>query len=410
MPRPAGPPASQQPSLTNALWGADWASVRAQWPLDPAFAHLNHGGFGAVPLPVLEHQDRLRRLADRNPNAFFRDLGDLLEEARVDTAAFLGSDPQGIVFVPNVTTGVSTVLASTGLSHGDELLVTTQTYGAVRVAAERACERSGARLVVATVPLPADRSARLDEQVLGAVTGRTRLAIVDHIASRTGVVFPIAALVAGLRHRGVLSLVDAAHAPGLLDVRLRELRPDFWVGNFHKWCCAPRGAAALYVDPAQRERLAPLVISVGAPKGYPASFAWLGTDDYTPYLSVPAAVRFLEGLGWERIRSHNRALASEGGAVVRRSLGVDPVVDEAFSGPMTLVALPAGLADTEEDAGSLWTRISEELRAEVAVSVAGNRGFLRLSAHVYNAPAEFERLAAMLPEFLARSGARFADF
>jgi isopenicillin-N epimerase len=245
MPGPADPPASQQRSLINALWGPDWASVRAQWPLDPGFAHLNHGGFGAVPLPVLEYQDRLRRLADRNPNAFFRDLGDLLEAARVDTAAFLGADPQGIVFVPNVTTGISTVLASIGLSHGDELLVTTQTYGAVRVAAERACARSGARVVVATVPLPADRSARLDEQVLGAVTERTRLAIIDHIASRTGVVFPIAALVTGLRQRGVLSLVDAAHAPGLLDVRLQELRPDFWVGNFHKWCCAPRVASSL---------------------------------------------------------------------------------------------------------------------------------------------------------------------
>jgi isopenicillin-N epimerase len=404
MPGSDDPPAREQRSLSNALWGPDWASVRAHWPLDPAFAHLNHGGFGAVPLPVLEHQDRLRRLGDRNPNAFFRDVGDLLESARVDTAAFLGSDPQGIVFVPNVTTGINTVLASARLSHGDELLVTTQTYGAVRLAAEHACERSGARLVVATVPLPADRSARLDEQVLGAVTERTRLAIVDHIASRTGVMFPISTLVIELRNRGVLSLVDAAHAPGLVDVRLRELRPDFWVGNFHKWCCAPRGAAALYVDPAQRPLLDPLVISVGAPKGYPASFSWLGTDDYTPFLTVPAAIRFLEGLGWERIRAHNFALASQGGAVVREALGVDPVVDEVFCGPMTLVALPAGMADTEEDAGLLWARISEELQAEVAVTVAGNRGFLRLSAQVYNAPGEFERLAAALPEFLARSG------
>ncbi|HEX6755476.1 MAG TPA: aminotransferase class V-fold PLP-dependent enzyme [Mycobacteriales bacterium] len=402
MPTSAGSPPDRQPSPANPLWGPDWLAVRAHWPLDPALAHLNHGGFGAVPLPVLEHQDRLRQAMERNPNAFFRDVEDQLDQARLRVAAFLGSDPDGVVFVPNATTGISTVLASVPLSPEDELLVTSQTYPAIQVAAEHACRRSGARLVVADVPLPADPSARPAEPILAAVTDRTRLAIVDHVASRTGVRFPIEELVAGLRQRGVRSLVDAAHAPGLFDVRLEALAADYWVGNFHKWCCSPRGAAALYVAPEHRERLAPLVTSVGAPAGYPSSFGWLGTDDYTPYLCVPAAIAFLESLGWDRLRGHNRALARMAEAVVRDALGGEVAVDTGFAESMALVALPPGLGATPEAAGRLWSLVAEQLRAEVAVVAVGGRGYLRLSAQAYNAPAEYERLAAALPAFLAR--------
>jgi isopenicillin-N epimerase len=390
--------------LENPIWGSDWATVRGRWSLDPTVAHLNHGSFGAVPIPVQATQDRLREAAEMNPNAFFsRVLPAKMEEARVTAAAFLRADPDGFVFVPNATTGVETVLSSVGLGPKQEVLITDHAYGAVRMAAERACSRLGAELVVRQVPIRVEGAEGLAEAVLGGVTERTRLAIVDHIASPTAVLFPIGELVTGLRSRAVLSLVDAAHAPGMVDVDLASLDPDFWTGNFHKWCCSPRGAAGLFVRREHRERTMPVVTSWYAGEGLIKAFGWLGTQDYSPYLSVPSALEFLESLGWERLRRHNRELAHLGRQGVTEAMGAEALAKEAneFFEAMTLVPLPGGLVSTEEEARALQARIGDELRCEVAVTVWRNRGFLRLSAQAYNAPAEYERLGVGVKSLLA---------
>jgi isopenicillin-N epimerase len=385
----------------NHFWGADWPDVRALWPLDPHIAHLNHGSFGAVPSPVIAEQDRWRALMDSNPTGFFwRVLPDALEKARMSVARFLRADPDGFVFSTNATTAINTVLASLGLTGRDEVLVTDHGYGAIRLAAERACKLSGATLVFQPIPLPVEGMDELGEAVMGGVTGRTRIAIVDHIASPTGVVFPVADLVRELRSREVLSLIDGAHAPGMVDLDLGSLDPDFWTGNFHKWCCAPRGAAGLYVRREHRDRISPLVTSWDALEGFVKSFGWLGTADYTPYLSVPAAIGFMEELGWERLRRHNRELAAYGAGVVRVALDTPAPTEAAVFEAMSLVALPEGIADTLEETKELTVRIADALGAEVAVFPWRDRGYLRLSAHAYNAPGEYEELAAGLRRLL----------
>jgi isopenicillin-N epimerase len=390
--------------LENPLWGPDWAEVRALWSLDPSRAHLNHGSFGAVPIPVQRAQDELRRRVESNPmREFSRTLADELDAARTSVAAFLGAEVGGFAFVPNATTGANVVLASTRLGPGDEVLLTNHAYGGVRLAAERACDRVGARAIVQSVPLPTNDSSDLFDAVLAGVTERTRLAIVDHIASPTGLVFPVADLVAELRRRGVPVLVDGAHAPGTVDLELTRLGPDFWTGNFHKWCCAPRGSAGLWVREEHREAVAPPVTSWFIGDGYPASFRWLGTDDYTPYLAVPAALEFMRGLGWNRVRAHNRALARYGRDTVGEALGVGPAVDPALDGlfeAMTIVPLPDGVAATAEDVGPFYARVADELGVEVIGSAVDGRGYVRLSAQAYNAPADYERLAEGLPRLL----------
>jgi len=386
----------------NELWGPDWPDVRALWPLDPGVAHLNHGSFGAVPSAVLAEQDRWRVLMDSNPTGFFwRVLPDALESARVAAARFIGADPDGFVFLTNATTAINTVLTGVGLTDRDEVLVTDHGYGAIRLAAERACKMTGATPVVHAVDLPVRGTDELVESVLAGVTGNTRVAIVDQIASPTGVVFPAAELVGELRRRRILSLIDGAHAPGMIDLDLGQLDPDFWTGNFHKWCCAPRGAAGLYVRADHRERITPLVTSWDALEGFVKSFGWLGTADYTPYLSVPGATGFMEMLGWDRLRRHNRELAAYGARVVREAIGTPPPTGADAFEAMSLVALPEGTADTVDETWALSARIASELRAEVAVFPWRDRGHIRLSAQAYNAPSEYEELAAGLGRLLA---------
>jgi isopenicillin-N epimerase len=393
--------------IENPLWGPDWPSVRARWPLDPERAHLNHGSFGAVPTAVLDHQEDLRRRVERNPvRELWRTFTGGLEPARLSAAAFLHADPDGFAFVPNATTGVNAVLSSLTLGAHDEVLVTDHAYGAVRFAVERACARAGATVVVQPVPLPSSGAHELSDAVLAGVTARTRLAVVDQIASPTGLRFPVERLVAELRSRSVLSLVDGAHAPGMVDVDLATVDPDFWTGNFHKWCCAPLGSAGLWVGEEHRAGVAPPVTSWFVGEPYPASFRWIGTDDYSAYEAVPAALAFMADLGWDRVRTHNRALAAYGRDVVAAALGTEPPIPPGVDGlveAMTLVALPPGVAETEDPAVALRLRIADELGIEALPLAWNGRGYLRLSAQVYNAPEDYERLAEGLPGLLART-------
>jgi isopenicillin-N epimerase len=371
----------------------DWPSVRDRWRLDPGVTHLNHGSFGAVPVVVREAQARIRTEIDENPMRFFRRvLPGRLAEARRVAAAFCGAGPDGFAFVPNIMTGVDTVLAGVPLRRGDEVLVTEHAYGAVVLAAERACARTGATVRVVRLGLDDGDEDRV-EAITAAVTGRTRLAIVEHITSGTAVVLPTARIAARLRDRGVTVLVDGAHGPGMTTLQVDRLGADFWVGAFHKWVCAPHGTAGLVVSPAWRERLQPLVASWELASGYPGSFGIQGTTDPTPHLTVPAAIRFLADLGEGPLRRHNERLACYGAQLVADAFGTAADLPRGPFLWMRLVPLPTRPRLDNAAAKALQDRIAEELAVETSVVSWRGRGWIRVCAHGYNTPADYERLA-----------------
>jgi isopenicillin-N epimerase len=280
------------------------------WALDPGLAYLSHGGFGAAPAQVLAEQQGLREAMERNPAGFLvHRLPALLDGVRARVAAFLGADEDGLVFVDNATTGMQTVIAQTRLAPGDEVVATDHCYPAVLAQLDGAASAAGAVLRIAQVPLPAGGRAAVAEAVLSSLSPRTRLLVVDHVASCSGLVFPVEDIVAECRRRGVPVLVDGAHAAGMLPVDLDGLGADFWVGNLHKWVCGPKASAALHVAPPWRETLRPLVASHGFTSGYRASFDWTGTRDPSALLAVPAALAFFDRAGWRAVREHNDDLA-----------------------------------------------------------------------------------------------------
>ena len=395
-----------EPSTTsdvdaNTLWGDDWPEVRALWPLEPTVAHVNHGSYGAVPTPVLEEQQSWRDRMETNPLRFLRrEAPAALVAARAEVAGFLGAGPTSLAFVHNATSGASTVFAAFPLEPGDAVLLTDHAYGAVRIAADRFAPQRGARVESVHLPLAADDDDVVDA-VLGAVHQRTRLVVLDQVTSPTARRLPLVRLVPALQERGVAVLVDGAHAPGMLAVDLDRLGADFFVGTLHKWCCAPRGTGVLHAAERWRPVLRPLVASWGEDEGFPLAFDDTGTEDPSAWLSAPRALRVLEGLGLDRLRRHNVELAVAGQLEVAAALQVSTADLPRDSGvSMQLVPLPEGVADTPAAAGALQDRIGEQAAVEVAISSFDGRGYVRLSAHAYNAPADYRRLATDLPGLL----------
>lgn len=385
--------------------------LRRHWTLDPELRFLNHGSFGACPRSVLEEQARIRAEIEREPVRFLaRELEGRLDAVRAELAPFLGAAPEDLVPVPNATSGVNAVVRSRPLRPGDEVLVTNHGYNACRNACEFAAEKAGARVVVARVPFPLASSDEVLEAVFAAVTPRTALALLDHVTSPTGLVFPIAELVRGLRERGIDTLVDGAHAPGMFPLDLEELGAAYYTGNLHKWVCAPKGAAFLWARRDLQPGLRPPVLSHGAnsPRTdrsrFRLEFDFTGTDDPSAFLSVPACLRFLDGLvpgGFPELCRRNRALALEARSRLCAALGVPAPAPDAMIGTLAAVPLPAGPPGVRPDAFAvdpLQSALFERHRIEVPVFTwpAPPARLVRVSAQAYNEIDEYEALAQAL--------------
>jgi len=393
---------------------------RSPWLLEPDISFLDHGSFGACPEPVLEAQRAWRERMEQEPARFLdRELEGHLDQARMEVAAFLGADPDGLAFVANATTGVSTVLGSVRFKPGDELLASDHEYNATLNALQGAAERDGATVVMVRVPFPVHDPAQVVEAYLDAVTPRTRFALVSHVTSPTALVLPVAALVRELDRRDIDTLVDGAHAPGMVPVDLESLGAAYWTGNAHNWLCAPKGAAVLHVRADVRPSIRPLVTSHGANDDrhdrsrFRLSFDWTGTSDPTPWLAVPAAIRYVGGLdpdGWPGLMAANAALARQARDRLCAALGIEPPAPDTMLGSMAAVPLP-GIALTRAAARALQEALFDEDRIEVpvypfpapaALEAGGGPSavILRVSAQRYNRPEEYDALAASLAKRL----------
>jgi isopenicillin-N epimerase len=383
------------------------------WGLDPAVTFLNHGSYGACPRPVLAFQQALRDELEREPVRFLgRELEGRLDVARAALGAFVGADPDDLAFLSNATAGVNTVVRSLALNAGDELLTTDHLYNACRNALDAVARAQGARVVVVAVPFPVDGPAPIVSAILGAVTPRTRLAVLDHVTSPTGLVFPLELLIPALAERGVDTLVDGAHGPGMLPLDLRALGAAYYAGNCHKWLCAPKGAAFLHVRRDRQAAMHPLVVSHGAnsPRQdrsrFRLEFDWMGTDDPTAWLAVPEAIRVLGAAvpgGWPALMTRNHRLAVAARRRLAQALGVPLPCPDALLGSLAALPLPDAGRPAPPRRDALQALLFERFAIEVPVIPwpASPRRLIRISCQLYNHDADYDRLADALRATLA---------
>ncbi len=379
------------------MTGRFGAAIRPEWLLDPDVAFLNHGSFGATPRRVLAAQDRWRAEMEREPVRFMYEVaGDGLRAAAGAVADFVGADAAGLVFTTNATEAVNAVVRSLDFAPGDEIVTTDQAYPGVRNTLDYICRRSGARLVAAALPFPVESDDQMVAAVGAAIGPRTRLAVLDHVASHGAVVMPIARLIALCREHGVPVLVDGAHAPGMLDLDIAALDPDWYVGNAHKWLYAPKGCGLLWARAERRADLHPAVISNQLDQGYTAEFDWTGTRDPSAWLAVTEALDFFRDLGVDAARRYMRALAEEAAILLVERWGTRRGAPPAMTGAMVAVQVPGAPEATRESAYALHERLQNDHRVQAPILAIGGALWVRVSAQVYNDMDDYQRLADAL--------------
>jgi isopenicillin-N epimerase len=404
----AGPQtAVSQPSATLA------SDAPASEPIAEAGRHflvrrdiafLNHGSFGACPAPVFDVYQRWQRELQSQPVEFLgRRLTSLLEEARVHLAAYIGARAENLVFVPNTTTGINIISRSLPLAAGDEVLATDHEYGAVERTWRYICGQRGAHYRRQPIPLPMTTRESFVEQLWQGVTERTRVLVVSHITSPTALIFPVAEVVRRAQACGIVTVIDGAHAPSQLDLDLETLGADFYVGNCHKWLSAPVGAAFLYVRPERHPQLQPLVVSWGYDPDQPSAqplhdyFAWVGTDDPSAYLSVPAAIAFQVEHDWPRVRASCHTLAAQARERIAALTGLPSVCSDEWFSQMCVARLPLAEGVTREE---VHRRLWDEFQVEVPITDWGGQRFVRVSIQAYNSPRDVDRLLDALSHVL----------
>ena len=377
--------------------------MRDEFLLDPEVTFLNHGSFGACPREVLDELHRWQREMERNPVEFLgRRSAGLLAASRALLAATLGTSPENLVYVPNATTGVNIVARSLALRPGDEVLATDHEYGACDATWQQVCAQRGANYRRAEIPLPFEREHFVD-RLLAAVTPRTKLIFASHVTSATALIFPIAELCRRARDKGVMTLIDGAHAPGQIDLDLDTIGADFYTGNCHKWMCAPKGAGFLHAQPRHHAGLDAPVVSWGYVAGNAGHtgfdaytgrtplerrLQWQGTRDIAAWLAVPAAIDFQARHDWPALRRRCHELARETLHRLASRHGLAPMSRDDDYAQMVAIPVP------HQDAEALRVRLFDESRIEIPVTQHGGRTFVRLSVQGYNGRDDLERLRA----------------
>jgi isopenicillin-N epimerase len=390
-----------------------WADARARMLLDPSVINLNTGSFGPTPRVVFERVTELRRrLAEEPMDFLLRGAPPLLWHARELLASFVGGDPHRLLFTANVTAAVNLVASSLCLPAPGEILLSDHEYGAMHWCWERAAQRQGLTLRTFGLPIWPSSPGEIVDAACAAMTERTRLLFFSHVLSPTGMILPARELCAEARRRGIITVVDGAHAPAFVPLALDAIGADFYGANCHKWLLAPIGSGFLYAAAGALERLQPLQVSWGwrtdrarlderdefgsTPRL--RLFEFEGTRDFCPWLAIPAAIDFQAELGWQRIRGRIAELTRH----VRRRLtglaGLEPNTPDApeLHGAMLAYRLPA-----QVDAPTLRRRLWEEFRIELPVIERLDHLLIRTSTHFYNTEAEVDRLAEVLPALLA---------
>ena len=378
-------------------------SLSDSFLLDPSITFLNHGSFGATPIPVFDAYQRIQRELEHEPVEFLgRKASGLLQQSREALAKYLSVDRDDIVYIPNATQGINIVAHSLDLHSGDEVLITDHEYGAMDRTWEFLSEKKGFTYHSAEITLPLSSVEQIIDDIFSRVTPRTRVIYLSHITSPTALTFPVKEIGYKAREMNILTVIDGAHAPGQIDLDLDSLGADFYTGNCHKWLCAPKGSAFLYARKEVQNLIHPLAVSWGwhaeipGPSQFIDYLEWTGTRDISPYLAVPAAIEFQTTHDWQAVCARCHELA----AWINQELS-EVFHSESLStssdwfAQMVSIPLP-----TQPSPETLQQRLFNDYRIEVPIVPWKGKTLVRVSVQAYNTSGDLQKLISALKSIL----------
>lgn len=379
-------------------------SIQEQFLLDPTVVFLNHGSFGATPIPVFEEYQRWQRELEHQPVEFLgRRYSQLMAESRAALGSFLGTHADNLAYTQNVTVSLNIVARSLKLGPGDEILTTDHEYGAIDRTWRFLAKEQGFKYINQHITLPLITGEQFVDDLWQGVTPKTRVICLSHITSPTALIFPVKKIIDRAREAGIITVIDGAHVAGQLPLQLDALGADFYGGNLHKWLCAPKGAGFLYARPEVQHLLKPLIVSWGYESETPSGSTfvdhndWWGTRDISAFLAVPAAIEFQKNHQWDEVRKACHELVRKAQQQICEITGLSPLHSSAdhWFAQMAAAPLPA-----DTDNARLKTQLYDEYRIEIPlVEWQGNK-LIRVSVQGYNTERDIEILCRALSRLL----------
>lgn len=379
--------------------------LREEFCMRKGSMFLNHGSFGMVPRRIKDIQKLYIDKMDDHPDDWFRrnNLGKW-KKGRDAVAKFVNADPQEVVLVQNATTGINTVLKSLKLKEGDGILTTNNTYPAIQYTCEHTkTSNYGSRCHTMVIHYPIKSDEDVVEQYRQFLSSNPhiRLAVIDHITSSTAVVMPIKKIIRVCRDYGVLCMIDGAHAPGQASIDMKDLDPDFYTGNLHKWAYTPRGCALLYVKKEHQTWVCPLVTSWYYLQDFTMQFFMQGTRDDCAYITVPDALQLYEDLGGMiSITEYTSSLLDQvtERMVTEWGTGKLPIPRDMEAACMRMIRLPKleQYDVSTAEAIRLMDDLYYEHDIQVQVFCVLDNLYVRLSANVYNYPDEYSLFITLI--------------
>ncbi|XP_078256389.1 uncharacterized protein LOC144594076 [Rhinoraja longicauda] len=368
---------------------------------------INHGAFGSALKDALHVSQKWQLYIERQPLRFYdRELLPHLVFVTKRLSEFVGCSPADLVLVPNVTMAMNIIVRSQDLKAGDTVFMLSDTYGAVKKLLGQVCEERGATLQEESLEYPLTGPAQIVKKVQETLRPGTRLAVFDHIPSKSAFINPLEAIINICRQRGTKVLIDGAHALGVMDLNLSTLDADYYTSNCHKWLCSPKGCAFMYVKAEQQRSFRPLVVSHGFGFGFSSDYIWTGLKDYTAILALHTVLDFWESVGADRIRGYIKDLMTQAVDLLVSRWESGLLAPREMFGSMVCVRLPDSLqqdgAANYEHAEAIQNVLYSQHHIEVPIKALGGALYVRASVHVYNELEQYQKLADAIEEMMVK--------
>ena len=376
-------------------------ALKEQFQLDPEYKYLNHGSFGACPLPIFKEREKWQKELEYQPVTFITKAFDLLQSSRQALSEYIHCDRDDIVFFPNPTTAMNMVIRSLELKEGDEVLSTNHEYGAIERTWKFISMKKGFKYTPIDIDIPFNEDDFVDK-FKSNISKNTKVFFLSHITSPTGIIFPIEKISKLANDLNIMIIIDGAHAPAQIDLDLNSLGVDIYTGACHKWMLCPKGVSFLYASKKIQDSLEPLIVSWGWESDEPSQSQFLdyhqyqGTNDISTYLSVSAAINFLNDNDWVSVRKYCHRMVIEARKLLLETAGTHPICPDSSLGQMASIQINLSEGKSLND---LYQYLKKH-KIEVPVMKWNGMDFFRISFQCYNSFEDIEFLNYYLNEYL----------